>query len=39
MDNPAAKDLASRLLELQETMKLHLQKAQDHYKTSVDTLR
>jgi len=30
MDNPVVKDLASRLLELQETMKLHLQEAQDH---------
>jgi len=39
MDNLAAKDLPSRLLELQETMKLHLQKAQDYYKTSMETLR
>jgi len=38
-DNPPAKDLASRLSKLQETIKLYLQEAQDHYKTYVDTLR
>ena len=39
VDNPAAQDLTSKLLELHEIMKLHLQKAQDRYKTSADTLR
>jgi len=38
MNNPTAKDLASRLLELQETMKFHIQEAQDRYKTSANTL-
>jgi hypothetical protein len=38
MNNPAAQDLTSRLLEFQEIMKLHLHKIQDRYKTSADTL-
>jgi len=38
MDNLVAKYLASRLSELQETIKLHLQEAQDHFKTYADML-
>jgi len=38
MKNPVVKDLASRLSKLQRMMKIHLQEAQDCYKTSIDTL-
>jgi hypothetical protein len=36
IDNLGAKDFATRLLQLQDAMKLQLQEARDHYKASVD---
>jgi len=38
MDNPTAKDLALRLSEFQDTMKLHLQEAQKRYKLFAKVL-
>jgi hypothetical protein len=35
-NNPAAEDFATCLLQLQDTMKLQLQVAQDRYKASAD---
>jgi hypothetical protein len=37
--NPAAEDLAKHLSEIQATLKMQLQQAQDQYKTSADRLR
>jgi hypothetical protein len=38
-DNPATEDFAIRVLQLQDAMKLQLQKAQDRYKASADESR
>jgi hypothetical protein len=38
-DNPAAKDFTTRLLRLQDAMKLQLQEAQECYKASVNESR
>jgi hypothetical protein len=39
IDNSASEDFATRLLQLQEAMKLQLQEAQDCYKASADESR
>jgi hypothetical protein len=38
-NNPAAEDFAIQLLQLQGTIKLQLQEAQDRYKASTDKFR
>lgn len=34
--NPAAEDFATRMTQLQETLKVHLERAQERYKAAAD---